>query len=132
MDMRTTVALLAVLLLAACGGDEREATTTAPPAAAALIVVESPAPGETVTSPLRVAGTASVFEATVWLRLVGEDGAVLFEMFTTATEGAPGRGTFEALMPFSTSGPATLVAFSPSAADGSEQHKVEVPIRLAP
>lgn len=127
--MRTALALLALLLLAGCGGgDQPEAT----PGPQAPIVIESPSEGATVSSPLRVAGTASVFEANVVLRLVAEDGAVLFENFVTATEGAPERGTFEREIPFSASGPATLVAFSPSAADGSEQHKVEVPLLLRP
>lgn len=130
MDMRVLLALLAIAVLAGCGGDEpAEPQPAAPPAP---IVIESPSEGETVASPLRVSGTASVFEATVMLRLVAQDGTVLFEDFVTATEGAPARGTFEASIPFTASGEATLVAFSPSAADGSEQHKVEVPLLLRP
>jgi hypothetical protein len=127
--MRTAFALLAVLFLAACGGGDEPQEPAAP---LAPIVIESPAEGETVTSPLRVSGTASVFEANVILRLVAEDGTVLFENFVTATEGAPGRGTFAREIAFTASGPATLVAFEPSAADGSELHKVEVPLLLRP
>jgi hypothetical protein len=128
--MRTGFALLAVLLLAGCGGggDQPEAT----PGPQAPIVIESPTEGATVSSPLHVAGTASVFEANVILRLVAEDGTVLFENFVTATEGAPGRGTFAREIAFTASGPATLIAFEPSAADGSELHKVEVPLLLRP
>ena len=95
-----------------------------------LVLVDRPAAGEPVTSPIRVTGTASVFEATVNLRLETAD-RVLDERFVTATEGAPGRGTFEAEIPFDAEGAATLVAFSRSAADNSEQHVFEVPVRLS-
>lgn len=95
-----------------------------------LVLVDRPAAGEPVTSPITVTGTASVFEATVNLRLETSDGRVLDERFVTAAEGAPERGTFEAEIPFDAEGAATLVAFSPSAADGSEQHVFEVPVRL--
>lgn len=97
-----------------------------------VILVDRPAAGAKVGSPLRLRGSASVFEATVQLRLVTADGDVLFEGFTTATEGAPGRGTFAVDIPFTASGRATLTAFELSAADGSEQHAFEVPLQLAP
>jgi spore germination protein GerM len=97
-----------------------------------IILVERPALGEPVSSPVQVAGTASVFEATLRVRLVGPDGSILWEDLVTASEGAPGRGTFSVGIPFSASGPATIVAFTHSAADGSEQHNFEVPVRLAP
>jgi germination protein M len=95
-----------------------------------IILVEEPALGETVSSPVQVSGTASVFEATLRVRLVGPAGEALWEDTVTATEGAPGRGTFSVGIPFSAIGPGAVVAFSPSAADNSEQHKVEVPVEL--
>ena len=97
-----------------------------------LILVEHPALGETVSSPLQVSGTASVFEATLRVRLVGPDGATLWEDTVTASEGAPGRGTFAVGIPFAASGEGKVVAFSPSAVDGSAQHTFEVPVILAP
>ena len=97
-----------------------------------LILVERPALGETVTSPVRVSGTASVFEATLQVRLIGPDGETLGDQVVTASEGAPGRGTFSVELPFSATGPGTVEAYTISAADGSEQHNVEVPVRLAP
>lgn len=96
------------------------------------ILVDRPAIGEPVTSPIQVRGSASVFEATVQIRLTDAAGTVLFEDFTTATEGAPGRGTFALDVPFIASGPATLTAYTISAADGSEQDNVDVPIELVP
>jgi hypothetical protein len=96
------------------------------------ILVDQPAAGATVTSPLRVRGSASVFEATVQLRLETAGGEVLFADFTTATEGAPGRGTFAVDIPFTASGPVTLTVFELSAADGSEQNLFVVPLALSP
>jgi hypothetical protein len=97
-----------------------------------LILVEDPAAGETVTSPIPVSGTASVFEATLRLRLEGPGGESLWEDTVTASDGAPGRGTFAVAVPFAATGPGKIVAFSPSAEDGSEQHTFEVEVELAP
>lgn len=97
-----------------------------------IILVERPALGETVSSPVRVSGTASVFEATLHVRLVGPGGEEIRDEVVTASEGAPGRGTFSVEIPFSASGPGTVEAYTLSAADGSEQHGVQVPVTLAP
>jgi sporulation and spore germination protein/immunoglobulin-like protein involved in spore germination len=97
-----------------------------------LILVEHPAIGETVTSPITVSGTASVFEATLRVRLEGPDGESLWEDTVTASEGAPSRGPFAVEIPFVATGPGKIVAFSPSAKDGSAQHTFEVPIVLSP
>src|SRR6266508_562810 len=94
-----------------------------------IILVESPVSGDAVTSPLRVSGTANTFEATLQLRLV-QDGRKLYEHFVTATSGSGQRGTFEWEIPYKATGAATLEAFEYSAADGSETHKISIPIRL--
>jgi len=94
-----------------------------------IILVEAPVSGDVVTSPLRVSGTADTFEATLQLRLV-QNGTKLYEHFVTATSGSGQRGTFEWEIPYEATGPATLEAFEYSAADGSEIHKVRIPIRL--
>jgi hypothetical protein len=93
------------------------------------ILIETPVAGDPVTSPLRVAGTANTFEATLQLRLV-QSGRKLYENFVTATSGSGQRGTFEWQIPFDATGAATLEAFEYSAADGSEIHMVRIPIRL--
>jgi len=96
------------------------------------ILVETPLPGEQVSSPLRVSGTASVFEATVRLELV-RDGKTIAATTATAAEGAPGRGAFDAELPFTGTGEATLVAFSPNVGEGPPRlHEVDVPVDLAP
>jgi len=97
-----------------------------------LILVEHPALEETVTSPVAISGTASVFEATLRVRLEGPDGEKLWEEMVTASEGAPGRGTFAVEVPFAATGPGKIAAFSPSAKDGSEQHTFEVEVELTP
>jgi germination protein M len=102
------------------------------PALTPTILVEHPAAGQTVTSPIPVSGTASVFEATLRVRLEGPSGEKLWEDTVTASEGAPGRGTFAVEIPFAATGPGKIVAFEPSAKDGSEQHTFEVRVVLAP
>lgn len=90
-------------------------------------------PLTTATSPLSVSGSASVFEGTVSLRLEA-NGTTLATGFTTATEGGPARGDFEARLEFEVDEPtdATLVAFEQSAADNSETKAVRMPVRLCP
>jgi germination protein M len=84
-------------------------------------------------SPLGVAGSASVFEGTVSLRLEA-DGRTIAEGFVTASEGGPGRGAFSAMLDFDVDEPtdATLIAFERSAEDGSETKVVRMPVRLCP
>lgn len=97
---------------------------------APAILVESPVPGETVSGPLHVRGTANTFEATLELQLVDEGGRELAATFATATCGTGCRGTFTADLPFEGTGPATLRAFERSAKDGSETKLVEIPVVL--
>ncbi len=94
------------------------------------ILVESPASGATVGTTFRVSGSASVFEATLVIQLV-RDGEVLSKQTVTASAGAPDRGTFAAAF-HAPAGALTVQAFAPSAADGSPQHEVDVPVTVAP
>ena len=98
------------------------------------ILVEIPVAGSSATSPMTVAGSASVFEANVSLRLETAGGDSIAETFATAEEGGPARGDFETTFSFEVdeATDATLVAFESSAADGSEQNVVRVPVRLCP
>ena len=90
-------------------------------------------PLETATSPLSVSGSASVYEATVSFRLEA-NGKTLASGFTTAAEGGPGRGDFDAMLEFDVDAPtdATLVAFEQSAADNSETKVTRASVRLCP
>jgi hypothetical protein len=94
------------------------------------IFVESPAAGAEVKGTFHVSGTASVFEATLVVQLV-RNGKVIAKRSVTASEGAPGRGTFDTTFE-ATPGAVTLSAFSPSAADGTPQHQVDVPVVVMP
>jgi hypothetical protein len=94
------------------------------------IFVEVPAAGASVPGSFHVSGTASVFEATLVVQLV-RNGKVIAKRSVTASEGAPGRGTFDTTFD-ATPGALTVAVFSPSAADGTPQHEVDVPITIRP
>jgi hypothetical protein len=94
------------------------------------IFVESPVPGADVPTTFHVSGSASVFEATLVVRLL-RDGKELEKRTVTASEGAPSRGTFDATFK-ATPGPLQVQVFSPSAEDGSAQHEVDVEVRVRP
>jgi hypothetical protein len=94
------------------------------------ILVDHPAPGARVPETFHVSGTASVFEATLVVESV-RDGKRIEHKTVTASEGAPGRGTFDVTMR-ATPGPLTLRAFAPSAVDGSPQHEVDVDVEVRP
>ena len=109
--------------------DGRQARRAAFEDVTPLILIDKPLPGDTVRNPLGVAGTASVYEATLVVELV-QEGKVLEKQTVTASTGAPYRGSFSTTFETTAGGDASIVAFSPSAADGSEQHRVEVPIHI--
>ena len=94
----------------------------------APVWVDEPFRGEVVTAgrPLTVKGVASTFEATVEWELL-RDGAVVDEGFTTATIGAPGRGTYSFETEALTPGAHVLRVFESSAKDGSVAAEQRVP-----
>ena len=97
------------------------------------ILIESPLAGDSVRSPIRLRGTANVFEATVSIDVRGANGKLLKRTFTTATSGTGTRGTFdtELALPGRT-GPVTVVAYEASAEDGRPLHVAELPLQLVP
>jgi hypothetical protein len=94
------------------------------------IWVTSPVKDQVITSPVTIRGNARVFEATVSFRLKDAAGNVLAEGFTTAAEGAPGRGDFEGELAFKPDGPGQgqLEVFEESMKDGSDLNKVTIPV----
>ena len=97
------------------------------------ILVESPLPGDEVSSPIRLRGTANVFEATVSLEVRDATGATVLRDYTTATSGTGTRGTFETSLRLpEASGDVTIVAFESSAEDGRPLHVVRVPVTIVP
>ena len=87
----------------------------------APITITAPAEGAEVTGTVTVEGEATVFEANVTLRLQGPDGTTLERTFATASEGAPGRGTWskEIELP-EEPGIYTIAAVEISAEDGRD------------
>jgi hypothetical protein len=134
------LALLAALLLlgfAGCGNDDDEGGGTGGDEAA--IVVESPEPGASVSSPVTVSGTASVFEGTVQLRILDADGEEIASAFTTASAGAPERGDFSEEVAFKVdeAQDGMVEVFeqnvaSPEESPERELFRVEVPVHLEP
>ncbi|MBE3109062.1 MAG: Gmad2 immunoglobulin-like domain-containing protein, partial [Acidobacteria bacterium] len=128
------VSVASVMFLTACHKAEapvKDTTPTARPAATATqaaISVSEPRSGAEVTVPITVKGAASVFEGTVVVAVESADGKKTFcRTFTTATEGGPGRGSFEAQIAFpppSSSTDGRVRVFSESAKDGSVQNLV--------
>ncbi|HEY6963160.1 MAG TPA: Gmad2 immunoglobulin-like domain-containing protein [Gaiellaceae bacterium] len=94
------------------------------------ILVESPPDGGSVPQTFHVSGTASVFEATLVVRLV-RGGSELSKQTVTASEGAPGRGTFDAVA-HASPGPIQVQVYAPSAANGDPQHEVDVRVTVTP
>jgi hypothetical protein len=96
------------------------------------ILIESPLPGDTVRSPIRLRGTANVFEATVSIDVRDASGKLLKRTFTTATSGNGTRGTFDTELALpDREGHVTVVASESSAKDGRPLHVVEVPLELS-
>jgi hypothetical protein len=98
------------------------------------IVVANPIIGARVTSPVTVAGTADVFEATVSIRILDAAGAEIATRFTTATCGTGCRGDYSVAVPYRLveEQPGTVQVFEVSAVDGSRINVVDIPVTLAP
>jgi hypothetical protein len=98
------------------------------------IVVVTPVIGQTVSSPVSVAGTANVFEATVSLRILDADGNEIAREFTTATCGTGCRGDYSTKLKFDVDSEqaGTIEVFEESAKDGSHINVVSIPVTLAP
>ena len=96
------------------------------------ILVEFPGRGWAVDTPLRIAGTANVFEAQFQAELTSK-GRVIGTQTIHATSGTGTRGSFDTTIAFpsSVSGPATLTVFDISAKDGSRIDVVSIPLELA-
>ena len=135
-----TGAVLVVGLIGGCGDDDEPDAPTGESESEAAIVIEAPESGASVTSPVTVSGTASVFEGTVQIRIIGSDGEEIASTFATATEGAPGRGDFSKQVSFTVpeAQEGVIEAYEADAASGSEGSssgelfRVSVPVQLQP
>ncbi|HKG26159.1 MAG TPA: Gmad2 immunoglobulin-like domain-containing protein [Thermomicrobiales bacterium] len=97
-----------------------------------LIFLESPAPGDTIASPVRLWGTANTFEATFTAEIHDAAGTLLASQVVTATSGNGVRGTFDVSLTFdpksATSG--KVVVYEISARDAARQNEVVIPVRF--
>ena len=98
------------------------------------IAVAMPQSGMRVTSPITIAGSADVFEATVNIRVLDANGEVIAESFAMATCGTGCRGDFSTQVdvPIDAEQPGTIQVFEYSAKDGSMINVVEIPVILVP
>ena len=96
------------------------------------ILVESPTLGQKVDSPLRIYGTANVFEAVFRITIVNWDGLIIADEVVMASSGTGTRGTFDVTIPFELdrAGNGGLIVFSDSPKDGSPINVVEIPLEL--
>lgn len=97
------------------------------------ILVESPATGDTVHSPLRVWGTANVFEGSFQLRLTDPSGRTVADTPVQAASGTGTRGSFDATIryPATQPGQGRLTAYYLSAKDGSQVTVAQIPVIFA-
>jgi hypothetical protein len=104
------------------------------PSPTAAIVVDAPIENAQVSSPVLVSGTADVFEGTVSIRVLDENGAILSEDFTTATCGSGCLGTYRTRVRFRTDHKqrGSIQVFESSAENGEPLHMVEIPVTLLP
>lgn len=148
--MTRLAALLLVILIAGCGKITTPPTPTDSPGPSTpkpslatplpsnvtsprgLIAVTAPLPNETHTSPLVISGEASVFEGTLQWRITDRSGRVIAQGFTTATRGAPGRGTFSVIAPYSVPSetPAFVDVFTKGPRDEDADEGVRIPVTL--
>jgi immunoglobulin-like protein involved in spore germination len=98
------------------------------------ILVKEPLANTHVRSPLTITGEAMVFEATLIWQVTDTAGRVLASGFTTATAGAPAKGTFTIVATY-TDPPSDIIGFAEvytrSPQSGLIDEIVRVPIVLA-
>lgn len=99
-----------------------------------FIVVTSPIVGQRAPSPITVAGTADVYEATVSIRVLDAGGKEIATTFTTATCGSGCRGSYRLGVSYRVSqqqsGVVEVYWVSPE--DGSARNVVRIPVTLVP
>lgn len=150
MNVTRPLPLLLVVLIAACTQistpptptDSPAPATSRPPTASPIpspvtsakgaITLKAPLINATLTSPVTISGDASVFEAALQWRITDTGGRVLAEGITTASLGAPGRGTYSvnATYTVTTETVAFIEVYSRSPKDGNVDEIVRIPVTL--
>jgi hypothetical protein len=98
------------------------------------ILVESPVIGETVSNPVTISGTANVFEATVNVRILDENGNEIARSFTMATCGTGCRGDYSVSVSYEVDHEqlGSIEVLDYSAKDGSPENVMSIPVVLTP
>ena len=98
------------------------------------MIVDTPAAGDTVTSPVTVSGRARVFEAVVSITIFDANGNIIADTSTMASAGGPSLAPYSADVPFTVSQmqQGCVRVFEASAKDGSPINVVQVEVNLAP
>ncbi|MFH1484869.1 MAG: Gmad2 immunoglobulin-like domain-containing protein [Chloroflexota bacterium] len=99
------------------------------------ITVTAPVSGAKISSPVRIRGTARVFEGHLELEVKDASGKVIGKGTTLVTVGAPEWGSFEAAVTFEapkSEQQGTVEVFTRSARDGSLQDLAAVRVTLLP
>ena len=96
------------------------------------VLVESPTPGASVASRLKVSGIANTFEAVVSYTIADGDGLIVDEGVTNASAGTGTWGDFEFTSTFGATKPGIgeVIAYQESAKDGSQIDVYSVPVRF--
>lgn len=97
------------------------------------ITVKAPVANARLQSPFTVSGDASVYEATLQWRLTDTAGRIIASGFTTASNGAPARGTYSVTVSYGSVAPETIAfveVFARSPKDGEIDEIVRVPVML--
>ncbi len=131
-------ALFLVTLVACVGpGEERATPTPCPPCQGEAIVINQPLLNSTVTSPVHIEGVSDpTFEQTIEFQVLGEDGRILGQGYTTIGADWGERGPFAVDIEFTpptTREHGRIVVFATSARDGGITHlsSVEVALEVA-
>lgn len=94
------------------------------------ILVEEPTPGDHVTSPIHIYGTANVFEAQFNVGVMSPGAVIMCEQPVTASSGTGTRGTFDVSLTCTATGSVNVLAWDVSMRDGSRMHEVYIPLQL--
>ncbi len=100
-----------------------------------VIVVADPLAGARVTSPVRVAGSANVFEANVTVKMLDANGKLVGHTFTTATCGTGCRGSYSVPVTFKIDREqrgTIVVSDDDAAGTGTPPHVVRISVLLSP
>ena len=142
MTRLLVIVAAATLVTAGCASKPQSPRPPASPPAPAsaspgrkpAIVVNTPKPGDVVEVPANITGNANVFEGTVSIRILDENGKVIADSFTTARCGSGCRGRFSTSVGFVVDHeqPGTIEVFETGAEAGEPPNLVQIPVTLSP